>query len=162
MRIWEQSKSCFKIWPYFGTFAFVFIYKLSWDLWFLIRFFGPKSGECAIFRYESKSRYVHCRVRPSWPSASSECWRCERLSWLRQCVTQNIPKRIIADWCRKKVMENSHWQASAPKGAMRINLRDCLTSKLDGYPADLSSPLRGKACQWRKSLRVKLHLRCIK
>ena len=77
-------------------------------------------------------------------------FHCTLSSWLRQCVTQNIPKRIIADWCRKKVMENSHWQASALKGAMRLNLRDCLTSKLDGYPADLSSSLRGQSLSMTK------------
>jgi hypothetical protein len=41
-------------------------------------------------------------------------------------------------------MEDGHRLASAPQGALRLNLRDYLTSKLDGYPADFASPLRAK------------------
>ena len=47
-------------------------------------------------------------------------------------------------------MENSHGQAYAPNGAMRLNLWDSLTSKLDGYPAGCSSPLRGQSLSMTK------------
>ena len=47
------------------------------------------------------------------------------------------------------VMEN-HVQAYAPNGALRLNLWDSLTSKLDGYPAGCFSPLRGQSLCMRK------------
>ena len=47
------------------------------------------------------------------------------------------------------VMEN-HGQAYAPNGALRLNLWDSLTSKLDGYPAGCSSPLRGQSLSMTK------------
>ena len=57
-------------------------------------------------------------------------------------------------------MENSHGQSLAPNGALSLNLRDILASKLAVYPVGRDSPLQGQSlpktkiakaqnCAWR-------------
>ena len=59
--------------------------------------------------------------------------------------------------------ENSHRQALAPNGALRLNRQGSLTSRLDGYPVDLtSSPAGPKPAYDENCFGIKLHLRCIK
>ena len=41
--------------------------------------------------------------------------------------------------------KENHVQAYAPWGALSLNQRDSLTSKLDGYPAGWDSPFRGQS-----------------
>ena len=47
-------------------------------------------------------------------------------------------------------MENSHGQASAPNGALSLNLRDILASKLAVYPVGRDSPLQGQSLPMTK------------
>ena len=55
---------------------------------------------------------------------------------VRQCVTQ--------------LKENGHERASAPNGAMGLNLWGSLTSKLDGYPIDLNPSPAGPSQSMKK------------
>ena len=99
-----------------------------------------------------------------WPCAGhKEC--LDFVAFLYKQITKIDYQSVIKFWgnvgCRLvrhsvNGKENSHWQASAPNGAIVLSQWGRLTSKLAGNPIASEQHHRCQACYWQKSLRVKL------